>query len=298
MKKLKKFLCLITSSVILFGIFSVFSIAASGTITDIEILTMPEKTFFVKDEDWIYGLWDINESTGEVFSITSEKISFTHNAGSGIYPERGMLDMTGLSVRVSYSDGSSKTVKYTETKNSKGIYIPNILASPAGGYSVGTNTIEIYFSENTKVYTSYEIEISETDPYEQLTSENAVVDYKAFYITNLSAGLTRTMLESGIFDFGDASVTFTKAQKSSRYYGTGSTMTLTHKNGTVETFTFVIPGDIDGNGIVNFDDASIADSAVADNSILTQAQSKAAEVDGMRRITANDVALIIKMINE
>lgn len=302
MVNLKKLLCIIFSAVIIFGVFSGNTVAATkATMIKLEIVNMPVKTVFVKEKDWIYGVWNISETTGEPILVASDKISFTHNPCSGLYPERGMLDMTGLSIKVSYSDGTSKILEYTETLNKNGSYSTNILVSPKGGYSVGINTVEVYLAENTKYYDSYQIEITETDPdekpYKALSSECAVVDYDALCVYGLSSGLTRAKLESDIFDFGDAEATFTKAKKDSRYYGTGSTLTLTHYNGTVETFTLIVPGDVDGNGIVNFDDVAIVSCAVGDSSILTQTQEKAAEVDGIRRITANDVSCILQMIN-
>ena len=82
--------------------------------------------------------------------------------------------------------------------------------------------------------------------------------------------------------------------KSAKYYGTGSTIKVTYSNGTVEVYTLIIYGDVDGNGLVNYNDAGMVTLAAEDDSVLTSVQSKAANVDGMRRVTANDAAAIYK----
>ena len=93
----------------------------------------------------------------------------------------------------------------------------------------------------------------------------------------------------------DASqIKYTKAVRSAKYYGTGSTITVTYKDGKVEVYTIVIYGDVDGNGVVNANDASAVARAAEDNSVFNSVQQKAGNVDGVRRITANDAAAISK----
>lgn len=158
---MKKVFSLILSFVMAFSILSLNTVAANPKIKSLKIVTKPTKTEFYQNTDWVYGVWDINESTGKVTKVESDKISFTHNAGCGNYPERGMIDMTGLKIEVTYTDGTKKTIEYKETKGKNGLYTANILASPQGGkgYFVGTNTVEVYLSEDTSKYDTYTVKL-------------------------------------------------------------------------------------------------------------------------------------------
>ena len=163
---MKKALSLFMSIIILLSIGSFHTMAAKK-IQSLKIVSLPVKTELYKDRDWIYGLWNINEKTGKVTKVESNKISFTHNAGGGIYPERGMLDMTGLKIEVTYTDGTKSTITYRESLGPSGFYTANILASPKGGkdYFIGTNTIEVYLDADHSKYDSFNIKIlSETKP--------------------------------------------------------------------------------------------------------------------------------------
>lgn len=297
LRALRKAMCVFLSLILLLSVCGGYFSAAAKAITGLKIITVPDKTVFQKDVDWVYGLWEISEETSKIEMVPSGKISFTHNPCCGIYPDRGMLDMSGLSIEVSYSDGTTAIMEYTEAKNKNGIIYPNILASPKGGYSVGTNKIEVYLAENTYFYDSYTIDIVDNS-IKSLSSEKAVIDYNSGYIKGLGTNLTRVQIENEIFDYGDATVTLTKPNKSFRYYGTGTTLTAVYPDGAKETFTFIIPGDVDGNGFVNYDDAGIVSKAVEDNSVLTKIQIAAADIDGIRRITANDLSVIVKMADK
>lgn len=157
---MKKTVSIILTVIMLFSIFSFHTMAAKK-IQSIKIVELPVKTEFYKDTDWVYGLWNINESTGKATKITSDKISFTHNAGGGKYPERGMLDMTGLKIEVTYTDGTKATIKYKESLAKTGFYTANILVSPKGGkdYFIGTNIMEVYLDSDHSKYDSFNIKI-------------------------------------------------------------------------------------------------------------------------------------------
>ncbi len=160
MKILKK-LTALTMAVIM--VLSLFAINASAvTIQKIEITKQPTKTTFEYGNDWKYGYWKYPEGDGlGVFTPDDRYITFMHQGGYfSMYQDRGMLDMRGLEVKVTYTNGTVKTIVYKETLNSNNVVSQNILASPAGGnYKYGENTIEIYFAENTQVYTTYKINI-------------------------------------------------------------------------------------------------------------------------------------------
>lgn len=179
MKTLKRFLCVVLALAMSLGICSSFAYA-KATVTDVKILTPPSKTTFYKGSDWDYGIW---QASGEEEEIcwqweSGKKISFLKNAGSGLYPERGMIDMSGLVIEVTYSDKTKKTIAYKETKNSKGVVVANILVSPVRGeFYVGKNKLEVYLSDNIYACDSYEIEISQSaKPQRSMGDVNG--DYK------------------------------------------------------------------------------------------------------------------------
>ncbi len=160
MRFLKKATAVVMVIIMMMSLVTVNGFAA--TIKSIEILEMPVKTTFEYGKDWQYGYWKFPEDDGlGVFTPKDDIITFMHRGGLfSFYQDRGMLDMTGLKVKVTYSDGSTKTVAYKETLNSNNVVSQNILASPASGeYKIGENTIEIYFAENTRVYTTFKINI-------------------------------------------------------------------------------------------------------------------------------------------
>ena len=95
MKTLRRFLCVVLALAMSLGICSSFAYA-KATVTDVKILTPPSKTTFYKGSDWDYGIWQASGEEEEIYWQweSGKKISFLKNAGSGLYPERGMIDMT------------------------------------------------------------------------------------------------------------------------------------------------------------------------------------------------------------
>lgn len=160
MKKFSRVLSVFLVLVMMFTLLTFNSAAAS--IKKIEIVSLPTKTTFYKGTDWDYGYWKYPEGEGYgEFTQRDGLISFMHQGGYfSRYQDRGMLDMNGLVVKVTYSNGTTKNVSYKETKNSNGVITQNIYYSPTGGeFKLGENTIEIYFPENFDVYTTYKINI-------------------------------------------------------------------------------------------------------------------------------------------
>ncbi|MBQ5592236.1 MAG: dockerin type I repeat-containing protein [Clostridia bacterium] len=160
MKIIKRTFSVLLAFVMMLSLFAVNGSAAS--IRKIEIVELPDKTTFVKGTDWDYGFWQYPEGDGYGKFVKSEGIiSFLHRGGYfSYYQDRGMLDMNGLVVKVTYSDGKTKNIAYKETLHSNGVVEQNIYASPKGGeYKLGENTVEIYFLENYNVYTTYKINI-------------------------------------------------------------------------------------------------------------------------------------------
>lgn len=179
MRIIKKLLCVALVIVLSFSVCSSFAYA-KVTVTDIKIVTMPSKTKFYKGTDWNYGIWQASGDGDEIQWQWKDgkKISFLRNVGSGIYPERGMIDMSGLVIEVTYSDKTKKKMAYKETKITQNLVEPNILVSPVKGeFYVGKNKLEVYLKENIYACDTYEIEISEsTKPQREMGDVNG--DYK------------------------------------------------------------------------------------------------------------------------
>lgn len=165
MNTLKRFLCVFLAVIVMAVPFNaIISFAAAPTPVSIKIVRLPDKLKFYKGSDWDYGVWyqsdDPSGDTSFKWYSTPDMISLLYHPFSGPIPERGMIDMTGLNVEITYSDGTTKTVSFKETA-SGAVYKPNIYAIPYRGtpYFVGTNTIQIYFPSDTKHTATYEIEI-------------------------------------------------------------------------------------------------------------------------------------------
>lgn len=300
MKSLKKIIAIILCLTLVSGIVALCSYAASPKITGIKIVTLPVKTVFYQEEDWVYGMWDISEETGKPVSVPSERVSFTHNPCGGRYPEVGMLDMTGLVIEVSYSDGTKTNMTYKETKGKSG-YTANIMFSPKGGkgFFPGTNTVEVYLLQNTQCYDSYDIQLlekrEEVEPFFKVKDGSNVEIDSNNYVMGVPSNLTLSQLQNDIFEYENVEVSFSKVSRAYKYYGTGSTVTVKYPDGSKEVYTLVVEGDVDGNGIIDSSDPGLVSIAIINNDSLNRAQFLAANVDGMRKITENDFTLITIM---
>ena len=160
MKLIKKITAFILALVMMMSLFAVNSSAAS--IKKIEIVQLPTKATFYHGADWDYGYWKFPENEGlGVFEPKDGIITFMHGGGYfSKYQDRGLVDLNGLIVKVTYSDGKTKQLEYKETLYSDGFFEQNVFALPQGGdYKLGENTIEIFLPENYDVYTTYKINI-------------------------------------------------------------------------------------------------------------------------------------------
>ncbi len=165
MKSLKRIICILSALIIAVVPFNaVFALAANPTPVSMTIVKLPDKLKFYKGTDWDWGEW-MQIENGPFDSLIVWRndptlISFLYHPFSGALPERGCINLTGLKVEITYSDGSKRTVDYKETQKDE-IYKPNIYAIPYKGkpYFIGKNTIQIYFPSDTKHSATYEIEI-------------------------------------------------------------------------------------------------------------------------------------------
>lgn len=204
MKLLKKSTALLLAAVIALSCMGVIAFAAP-TIKSMKIVQMPAKTTFYRGNDWDYGYWNFPvDGTGKgEFEERADVISFMHRGGLySYYQDRGMLDMNGLVVEVTYSDGSKKNVAYKETVSGTTVN-QNILASPKNGYKLGKNTIEIYFLENTAVYTTYEINIVDNAEPQKLMGD---VDFNNIVNSTDALLILQHVVEISVFNAAQKAV--------------------------------------------------------------------------------------------
>lgn len=160
MKLFKRSLSAVLALVMAMSVFCVNSFAA--TVTKMEIVEVPDKTTFYYGTDWDYGFWRFPEgATSGTFVPKEGLITMKHQGGKfSRYEDRGLLDMNGLVVKVTYSDGKTKNVAYKEVVNSANYVEQNLYFSPQGGdFKLGENVIEVYFLSSPDVYTTYKINI-------------------------------------------------------------------------------------------------------------------------------------------
>ena len=162
MKYLKRITAIVLAVVLAFSCLAVAGFAAP-TMKSMKIVKYPDRTVFYKGNDWKYGYWKFDPDVEKkgTFVARDGNVCFMHNGGYySYYSDGGMIDMTGLVIEVTYSDGSKKNFTYTETLKGL-VYSQNIYASPQKKLKAGKNTIDVYFNTNPDVYASYDIMLSE-----------------------------------------------------------------------------------------------------------------------------------------
>lgn len=162
MKITKRILCIILAVVITAIPFNIISSYAASNLESLKIVRLPDKLKFYKGADWDYGEWvqSVNDDDSFSWKANPNLISFLYHPMSGVLPERGLVDMTGLQIELTYKNGSKKTVTYTETKSGQ-IYKTNICVSPYKGrqYAIGINTMEVYLPTDYSQSDTYQIEL-------------------------------------------------------------------------------------------------------------------------------------------
>lgn len=177
MKTAKRITAIVLAFVLAFSCFTAIANAAP-TIKSIRIVQKPTKLTFYKDTDWDYGYWSFpTEGSGKgSFVPRADKIAFLRYGGYySNFSDLGVLDMSGLIVEVTYSDGSKKNIAYKETVSGYSVS-QNICYSLQKKLSLGQNVIEIYFPENFDVYTTYTITIANKPTIKGDVNEDKLVN--------------------------------------------------------------------------------------------------------------------------
>ena len=114
------------------------------------------------------------------------------------------------------------------------------------------------------------------------------------YIVGLQTNLTKAKFQSTFADYEN--VTLEYKMTTSRYLGTGSTVTVKSKQTgeVIAEYVIVVYGDIDGSATINASDAlAVANSVSGASGTLTGAAKLAANVEGTRvQINDKDVEVI------
>ncbi len=118
------------------------------------------------------------------------------------------------------------------------------------------------------------------------------------YIYGLQTRLTKNALTGTYLDFEGVEVVV-NAATTGRFIGTGSTVVVTYPDGTVETYTIIIYGDMDANGSVDNSDISGVKSYLSTGSAITAAQKKAMNLDLDRRntVTITDLSILKSVLS-
>ena len=132
MKKIHRIIAALTAILVAItcsGFASLISASAAATVTSVKIIKYPARTEFLKGADWDFGYYDVPDNGLGTFVSGGDKVAFKHYGGYHTrYEDLGMLDMNGLVVRVTYSDGKTADIAYKETVSGSSVY-QNIYAS-------------------------------------------------------------------------------------------------------------------------------------------------------------------------
>lgn len=114
-----------------------------------------------------------------------------------------------------------------------------------------------------------------------------------YYIYGLKTRVTEGQLKSSYIDCDESvELEFTSAS-GGRYYGTGSTIKAKYPDGSVETYTIIIYGDVTGDGDITSEDVTTLNLSIAGiGEGLNTPQSKAANLDGSRKIDSDDINIL------
>lgn len=161
MKNAKRIIAVLIAVIMCFSCVCVSAYAATPKVTGIKIVTLPQKLNFFKEDDWKYGVWRFPEdATIGTFEPKDNIISFTKGNGKSChYMERGLLDMDGLVLEISYSDGTTTSLEYKATDKGN-YYDENIYFGVNNDFTApGEYELEVYLPKYTQYYDTYKINI-------------------------------------------------------------------------------------------------------------------------------------------
>jgi hypothetical protein len=119
------------------------------------------------------------------------------------------------------------------------------------------------------------------------------------YIYGLQTKLTKSMFEQNYVSLTNVTVAYSNPN-SARYLGTGTTVTVTSNvtNQVIATYTIVIFGDINGDGLITTTDRFVlGDSLSGNTDVLQGVFAKAAKISGNKKVTLADKSALSDVLS-
>ena len=118
------------------------------------------------------------------------------------------------------------------------------------------------------------------------------------YIYGLAPGMTKAVFQNKYVTYEN--VTLKYSGVNGRYLGTGVTITVTSNitGEVIATYTIVIYGDLDGNGLINQADLNHMQNAIQKKATLSSAAIKAGKLVSRTAISTLDYSALEKVVNK
>ena len=198
------------------------------------------------------------------------------------------FDATGLAIKATYNNGTSTTL-------TEGFEISAVDMTTAG-----TKTVTVTYEGKTATFEITVNEVVQATERFEVVGGASIKNYKGVnYIIGLQTNLTKAKFQSTYVEYEN--VTLTYKMTTSRYLGTGSTVTVTSKitGEVIGEYVIAIYGDVDGSATINNKDILVIYDSLLGGESLTDTEKFAANVEGSRiNINDKDVAILNAVIAE
>lgn len=128
--------------------------------------------------------------------------------------------------------------------------------------------------------------------------EGSTTVIKNGYIYGLTTGMSKSTFQKNFITYEN--VTLSYSNVNGRNLGTGAVVkvTSTITNEVIGTYTIIIYGDINGDGLISMIDSTLLSNSLKKNVSLTSAQRMAANLNGDRYVNVVDTALLNSAISK
>ena len=250
------------------------AIVEGYNVTGFDSATAGTKTITVEFEGKT-ATFDVTIKAIELVSI-----EIATNPSKVEYDVNDVFDATGLTLTASYNNGTTATI-------TDGYVLGDVDMTTAG-----TKTVTVTYEGKT---VSFDITVNETAVayFNIIGGASVKTQGGVNYIVGLQTSLTKAKFQSTYIEYENVKLTY--EMTTSRYLGTGSTVTATSTltGEVIGEYVVVIYGDVDGSATINARDGSRIAASIAGTTSLSQAEKLAANVEGARvQINAKDKAVI------
>ena len=162
--------------------------------------------------------------------------------------------------------------------------------------TAGTKTVTVTYEGKT---VSFDITVNETAVayFNIIGGASVKTQGGVNYIVGLQTNLTKAKFQSTYIEYENVKLTY--EMTTSRYLGTGSTVTATSTltGEVIGEYVVVIYGDVDGSATINAKDSLAISNSLLGGASLAGAAKQAANVEGTRvQINDKDIAVINKVV--